>query len=67
ATADLPAQSRQLADGARQVADGNAQLAAAGDRVAQESARLADQLDAADGTIAANLRERGFTDEQVQQ
>ncbi|ALL81648.1 hypothetical protein AD017_11375 [Pseudonocardia sp. EC080619-01] len=67
ATAQLPRQSRELADGARQVADGNAQVAAAGDRVAQESGRLAAQLDAADGTIAAGLRERGFTDEQVRQ
>ena len=65
ATTQLPQQSRELADGARQVADGNAQVAAAGDRVAQASAELAAQLDAADGTIAAGLRERGFTDEQV--
>ncbi|ANY06440.1 YhgE/Pip domain-containing protein [Pseudonocardia sp. HH130630-07] len=67
ATAELPQQSRRLAGGARQVADGNAQLADAGDRVAQESARLAADLDAADGAIAAALRERGFTEEQVQQ
>lgn len=67
ATAQLPAQSRELAQGARQVADGNAAVAAAGDRVAQESARLAAGLDAADGTVAAGLRERGFTDEQVAQ
>ncbi|BBF99270.1 MULTISPECIES: YhgE/Pip domain-containing protein [Pseudonocardia] len=67
ATAQLPAQARELADGARQVADGNAQVAEAGDRVAQESARLAAQLDAADGTIADGLRARGFTEEQVTQ
>ncbi|MBW0101909.1 YhgE/Pip domain-containing protein [Pseudonocardia sp. KRD291] len=67
ATAALPTQTRTLADGARRVADGNATLAAAGGRVADASKKIVSDLDAADGTIAADLRAKGFTDAQVQQ
>ncbi|MFP5020884.1 YhgE/Pip family protein [Pseudonocardia phyllosphaerae] len=66
-TAQLPGKTRELADGARQVADGNARIADAGDRVARESAKLTSDLDAADGAVAKGLRDKGFTDEQVQQ
>ncbi|GAA2661137.1 MULTISPECIES: YhgE/Pip domain-containing protein [Actinosynnema] len=66
-TADLPRSAQQLADGAKQVSDGTEQAATTAEQYAAEARTLAADLDKVDADLVARLRERGFTDEQVQQ
>lgn len=64
-TAPLPAQTRKLANGADQVADGNERIATVGKEVATASSTLLRDLSTLDANLAARLRARGFTEQQV--
>ncbi|GAA0932570.1 YhgE/Pip domain-containing protein [Kribbella koreensis] len=66
-TASLPADTRKLANGADQVADGNERIAGIGQEVATASSTLVSDLSALDKGLAARLKDRGFTQAQINQ
>jgi putative membrane protein len=66
-TAGLPAQTRTLANGADQVADGNEKIAGVGQQVATASSTLLKDLTTIDAGLAARLKQRGFTQAQINQ
>ncbi|MFI7060066.1 YhgE/Pip family protein [Kribbella sp. NPDC050124] len=66
-TATLPKQTKALATGADQVADGNEQVATAGRQVATASSTLVKDLGTLDGSLAARLKAKGFTQTQINQ
>ncbi|WP_432943636.1 YhgE/Pip family protein [Kribbella sp. CA-253562] len=66
-TAGLPAQTKALADGADQVADGNEKIAGVGRQVATASSTLLTDLSTIDAGLAQRLRQRGFTQAQINQ
>ena len=66
-TAGLPAQTRSLATGADQVADGNEKIAGVGQQVATASSTLLTDLTTIDAGLADRLKQRGFTQAQINQ
>ncbi|KAA2261620.1 YhgE/Pip domain-containing protein [Solihabitans fulvus] len=80
-TKDLPSQSQQLNDGATKlangsqqladnlpkIADGNAQFAQKGNEIASIGQQFVGGLDQLNGTVAQDLKNAGFTDDQVKQ
>ena len=66
-TSGLPAQTKALATGADQVADGNEKIAGVGQQVATASSTLLKDLSTIDAGLATSLKERGFTQAQINQ